>query len=108
MHLAFHGFDKGPGHPTRIPRPAGYLLIFCAAAAGVGGFSLLAVLVYVADEHPAIEAGAGCAIVMAVNLLVRLAGLREILGGLSAGPFLYLHHKFRRIATPCLYFSELF
>jgi hypothetical protein len=26
---------------------------------GVGGFSLLAVLVCVADEHPAIEAGAG-------------------------------------------------
>jgi hypothetical protein len=27
---------------------------------------------------------------MAVNLLVRLAGLRGILGGLPAGPFLYL------------------
>ena len=30
-----------------------------AAAAGVGGFSLLAVLVYIADEHPAFKAGAG-------------------------------------------------
>src|SRR5215217_3526614 len=30
-----------------------------AAAAGVGGFSLLAVLVYVADEYPAIYARAG-------------------------------------------------
>ena len=30
-----------------------------ATAAPVGGFSLLAVLVYVADEHPAIYAGAG-------------------------------------------------
>jgi len=30
-----------------------------AAAAGVGGFSLLAVLVYVADEYPAIYAGVG-------------------------------------------------
>ena len=28
-----------------------------AAAAPVGSFSLLAVLVYVADEHPAFEAG---------------------------------------------------
>jgi hypothetical protein len=28
-------------------------------AAGVGSFSLLAVLVYVADEHPAINARAG-------------------------------------------------
>jgi hypothetical protein len=27
--------------------------------AGVGGFSLLAIVVYVADEYPAIEAGAG-------------------------------------------------
>ena len=31
----------------------------CAAAAPVGGFSLIVVLVYVADEHPAIYAGAG-------------------------------------------------
>jgi hypothetical protein len=30
-----------------------------AAPALVGGFSLLAVLVYVADEHPALKAGAG-------------------------------------------------
>jgi hypothetical protein len=30
-----------------------------AAAAAVGGFSLLAMLVYVADEHPAFETGAG-------------------------------------------------
>jgi hypothetical protein len=30
-----------------------------AAAAPVGGFPLLAVLVYVADEHPAFEAGTG-------------------------------------------------
>src|SRR5215203_6554852 len=30
-----------------------------AAAASVGGFPLLAVLVYVADEHPAAVAGAG-------------------------------------------------
>jgi hypothetical protein len=35
------------------------LSAICAAAATVGGFSLLAVLVYVADEHLAIEAGAG-------------------------------------------------
>jgi hypothetical protein len=27
--------------------------------AGVGGFSLLGVLVYVADENPTLEAGAG-------------------------------------------------
>jgi hypothetical protein len=30
-----------------------------AAAAPVGGFPLFAVLVYVADEHPAFKAGAG-------------------------------------------------
>jgi hypothetical protein len=33
------------------------LLAIRAAAAGVGGFSLLAMLVYVADEYPVIEAG---------------------------------------------------
>jgi hypothetical protein len=32
----------------------------------------------------------GCARLIHVNLLDRLAGLREILGGLSAGPFLCL------------------
>jgi DNA-binding XRE family transcriptional regulator len=48
--------DRRPGAPpflrtsTRAVR---------AAAAEVGRFPLLAVLVYVADEHPAIEAGAG-------------------------------------------------
>ena len=34
------------------------LLVIRAATAGIGGFSLLAVLVYVANEHPAIYAGA--------------------------------------------------
>ena len=33
------------------------LLVIRAATAGIGGFSLLAVLVYVADEHPAFKAG---------------------------------------------------
>jgi len=35
------------------------LSAICAAAASVGGFPLLAVLVYVADEYPAFEATAG-------------------------------------------------
>ena len=35
------------------------LLVIRAATAGIGGFSLLAVLVYVADEYPSIYAGAG-------------------------------------------------
>jgi hypothetical protein len=39
--------------PRRIPRPARYLLAFRAATAAVGGFPLLAVLVYVANEYPA-------------------------------------------------------
>jgi hypothetical protein len=47
------------GTPRRIPRPVGYLLIFCATAAAVGGFSLFTVLVYVADEHPAFETRTG-------------------------------------------------
>ena len=35
------------------------LSAICAAVATVGGFPLLAVLVYVADKHPAFEATAG-------------------------------------------------
>jgi hypothetical protein len=42
-----------------MPLPAGYLLIFRAAAAGVGDFPLLAILVYVADEYQAAYACVG-------------------------------------------------
>ena len=35
------------------------LSAFRAAAAAVGGFSLFAVLVYVADEHPTLKTRAG-------------------------------------------------
>ena len=48
-----------------------------AAAAGVGGFSLLAVLVYVADEHPALVAGAEtlkASVVGFYNVVVTVSG----------------------------------
>jgi hypothetical protein len=48
-------------------------------AAGVGGFSLLAVLVYVADEYPAIYARAGTQALQAG--IVSPDGVVEILGG---------------------------
>jgi hypothetical protein len=35
------------------------LLVIRAATAGIGGFSLLAVLVYVADEYPSLKTRAG-------------------------------------------------
>jgi hypothetical protein len=47
-----------------------------ATPAGVGGFSLLAVLVYVADEHPAAYAGAATL----QASVVRLYGVVVILG----------------------------
>jgi hypothetical protein len=78
----------------------------CAAAATVGGFSLLSVLVYVADEHPTFDAGMGAqalqtgvvrlysVVIMVVEVYPRCvhksslwAGLREM--AVSAGPFLY-------------------
>jgi hypothetical protein len=42
-----------------MPRPDYLSCFFGATTAAVGGFSLLVVLVYVADEHPALEAGTG-------------------------------------------------
>src|SRR5215211_6343905 len=53
---------RGPGHPIGYPgpcRPSTALVAIRAAAANVGCFSLLAVLVYVAVEDPAIYAGMG-------------------------------------------------
>jgi hypothetical protein len=51
-----------PGHPEGYPGPCPLstaLAAIRAAAAWVGGFPLLAVLVYVADEYPAFDAGTG-------------------------------------------------
>ena len=48
-----------------------------AAAAGVAGFSLLVVLVYVADEYPAFKAGAGpleASVVSLYGVVVILSG----------------------------------
>jgi hypothetical protein len=46
---------------VEVPKDTGPIYLqasfFRAAATPVGGFSLLTVLVYVADEHPAFEAG---------------------------------------------------
>jgi hypothetical protein len=81
-----------------------------AATAAVGGFSLLTVLVYVADEHPAFEAGTrtlqasvvslngvvviisgwvrvGCARLCGVHKSSLWAGLRGVRP--PAGPFLF-------------------
>ena len=57
-------------------RPGPVLSAIRAAAAAVGCFPLLAVLVYVADEHPALKAGAG-ALEAGV---VRLYGVVVLLG----------------------------
>ena len=46
-------------HPDRVRASGAGLSAIRAAAAAVGGFPLLAVLVYVADEDPAFEAGMG-------------------------------------------------
>jgi hypothetical protein len=53
------------------------LSIIRAAAASVAGFSLLAILGYVADEHPAFEAGAGTLEAGVVSLY----GVVVIVGG---------------------------
>jgi hypothetical protein len=50
-----------------------------AAAAGVGGFSLLAVLVYVTDEYPTTHAGVGAQALEAG--VVRFYSVPVILGG---------------------------
>src|SRR5215208_7881693 len=65
-----------------------------AAMTGVGCFSLLSVLVYVADEHPAFEAGAGTlqarvvrlyGVVVILSRWVRVGCAR--LCGVHWGPF---------------------
>jgi hypothetical protein len=102
------GHHQGNSGPCRLSTA---LAAIRAAAARVGGFSLLAVLVYVADEHPAIEAGTwpleasvvnlygvvvirgrwarvGCAKLCGVHSAPPLwAGLRGVAA--PAGPFLY-------------------
>jgi hypothetical protein len=65
------------GTPKSTP-PAGYLLIFCAAAAAVGRCPLLAVLVYVANKHPAFEATAGTL----QASVVRLYGIVKVVMGM--------------------------
>src|SRR5215210_3560989 len=50
---------RGPRRPEGYPRPYYLSRFFGAAAAAVGGFPLLAVLVDVSDEHPAQVPGAG-------------------------------------------------
>jgi hypothetical protein len=51
------------------------------AAAGVGGFPLLAVLVYVADEYPALKAGAGtlkASVVSLYGIVILVMGVYPI------------------------------
>jgi hypothetical protein len=103
---------------SALPGPRLSGLASVTPAAAVGGFPLLAVLVYVADEHPAAYAGVGAlqagvvglyGVVMILGGWVRVgcarlcsvhssvptflwAGLRGVLP--PAGPFLYLTPSF--------------
>ena len=81
---------SGPGHPEGYPDPCRLsttLAAIRAAAAAVGGFPLLAVLVDVADEHPAVYAGVGAlGLVVAGRFFgrwVRVGCARLIHGGLA-------------------------
>src|SRR5215208_4197368 len=68
------------GHPEAYPGPcyrSTALAAIRAAAAPVGGFPLLAIVVYVANKHPTIYAGAGTL----QASVVRLYGVVVILGG---------------------------
>ena len=77
-----------------------------AAAAGVGGFSLLAVLVYVADEYTTLKTCAGTLQASVVGLygVVIVAGLRYSVGVHSVTAFLWAGLRgVRPPAGPFLY-----
>jgi hypothetical protein len=86
------------GIPRRMPRPAGYLLIFCALAAKVlrvllDCFSGVLVDDEVADCDPAIVAGVGALVLVVVILILSrwVRGCARLCGGhgvLSLGPCL--------------------
>jgi hypothetical protein len=64
---------------SALPGPRLSGLASVTPAAAVGGFPLLAVLVYVADEHPAAYAGVGAQALKAS--VVSFYGVVVILGG---------------------------
>src|SRR5215218_4510289 len=111
------------GPPGRMGRTAAHLRVDCTgpglSAFGAAATEVERVLARLDVDHelpyryPAIVAGVGCFVrfprwlwfgcgrVIHGGLLSRLSGSREILGGLSAGPFLYVvlsSHIFKLLA----------